>query len=279
MKKLALALVCLVSVAFFASCDPEITNPEPTIAVMTGDNFVYDGQTIEMNTNYSLGFVAASNAQTLKELKTFNLAIKIVDTENEEIYADDTTYNVSGTEYVYQNDEFGFAYRDLIGKVEITATITDVDNQVKSTTINLNLNAEEPIFSTTFEWVRRGTTLVSEAEMAAVGLNWPGNYPREDFVRIVPLDGCVMYIVEDGDDFDAITTQSEKDAYFADLRENGTPAARYTEISAWAAERTYNTMLAVIDAAGEKHLVHISRSTVGSAGSAGGLFTIFGELK
>ena len=52
MKKLALALVCLVSVAFFASCDPEITNPEPTIAVITGENYVYDGQTIDVNTDY-----------------------------------------------------------------------------------------------------------------------------------------------------------------------------------------------------------------------------------
>ena len=40
MKKLALALVCLVSVAFFASCDPTVEHPEPTIALLTGEGYI-----------------------------------------------------------------------------------------------------------------------------------------------------------------------------------------------------------------------------------------------
>ena len=40
MKKLALALVCLVSVAFFASCDPTTDQPEPSIAILSGLEYV-----------------------------------------------------------------------------------------------------------------------------------------------------------------------------------------------------------------------------------------------
>ena len=64
MKKLALALMCLVSVAFFASCNKPVANPEPSIAAKTGENYVYDGQTVDLGQNYTLGFVAASNSQT-----------------------------------------------------------------------------------------------------------------------------------------------------------------------------------------------------------------------
>ena len=125
MKKLALALVCLVSVAFLASCDPEITNPQPTIAVMTGENFVYDGQVLDVNTDYSLGFNAASNSQTLKELKTFTLSIKILDNDGEEMDSNVNTIDVSGTEYQYLDEEFGFVLRsEIIGKAEITETTT-----------------------------------------------------------------------------------------------------------------------------------------------------------
>ena len=77
MKKLALALVCFVSVAFFASCTEPVANPEPSIAVMTGDNYIYDGQTIDLYQEYNLGFRVASNSQTLKELASFSLVTKL----------------------------------------------------------------------------------------------------------------------------------------------------------------------------------------------------------
>ena len=78
MKKLALALMCLVSVAFFASCDkdpiipidPVITHPEPSIVIIAEEGYLYDGQVIEANQVYPYGFRAASNDSTKKELRS-----------------------------------------------------------------------------------------------------------------------------------------------------------------------------------------------------------------
>ena len=68
MKKLALALVCFASVAFFASCQQEITNPEPTISVITDEGFVKNGDVIDVEQTIVYGFQMASNSQPKKEL-------------------------------------------------------------------------------------------------------------------------------------------------------------------------------------------------------------------
>lgn len=270
MKKLALALVCLFSIAFFASCDPE---GQPTIQVLNEEGYVQDGATVNTNEEINFGFVVASSAATNSELAS--LVVKIDDTEWANL--DLTGY----TEYTYTDVVTYEGERDeILGESVITAIVTDAAGQTATATITLTINEPDmPLIASTFEWVRTGGTLNSAEAMAAVGLNWPGNYKNEVFVRITPLEGCSMYIIEDGDEFGNITTMAEKDSYFADLRENGTTADKYTEISAWAADREYNTMLAVIDASGEKHLVHFSRATVESAGAAGALITLYGELK
>lgn len=269
MKKLALALVCLFSIAFFASCDPE---GQPTIQVYNEEGYVQDGDNVNANEQINFGFVVASSAVTNSQLSTLVVNIDGVEWANLDLTGE--------TEYTYTDVVTYDTREEIVGTSVITAVVTDAAGQTATASITLTIiENDEPLIASTFEWVRRGTQLQSAEEMAAVGLNWPGNYSREDFVRITPLEGCSMYIINDGDEFDNITTQGEKEAYFADLRENATTADRYTEISAWAADREYNTMLAVIDAAGEKHLVHFTRATVESAGSAGGLFTLYGELK
>ena len=269
MKKLALALVCLFSIAFFASCDPE---GQPTIQVYNEEGYVQDGDNVNANEQINFGFVVASSAVTNSQLSTLVVNIDGIEWANLDLTGE--------TEYTYTDVVTYDTREEIVGTSVITAVVTDAAGQTATASITLTIiENDEPLIASTFEWVRRGTQLQSAEEMAAVGLNWPGNYPREDFVRITPLEGCSMYIINDGDEFDNITTQGEKEAYFADLRENATTADRYTEISAWAADREYNTMLAVIDAAGEKHLVHFTRATVESAGSAGGLFTLYGELK
>ena len=268
MKKLALALVCLFSIAFFASCTQE---GQPTIQVYNEEGYAQDGDNVYANEEIYFGFVVASSAVTNSELAT--LVVKVDDTEWANL--DLTGY----TEYTYTDVVTYETREEILGNSVITAVVTDAAGQTATATINLTvIENDQPLLASTFNWVRRGTTLESAAEMAAVGLNWPYNQ-KEAFVHIKPLDGCSMYIIENGNEFNNIETVGQKDSYFADLIENGTTADVYKEISAWAADRTYNTMLAVIDAEGEYHLVHFTRATVESAGSAGGLFTLYGELK
>ena len=278
MKKLALALMCLVSVAFFASCTKPVENPEPAIALMTGENFVYDGQTIDLYADYNIGFRAASNSQTMKELASFTLVGKIFDVDDTEIYTEDTTFTISGTEYVYQ-EVLNFGTRDLVGKVTFVATVTDVDGKSNDLTINLNINKPaQPLFARPIEWIRKGANLEgnTEAEMAAVGLEWTGSY-KEVFATIRPLSNtdATLYLC-DGDDYDKITTDVEKAAYFADLMENAESIDRYRKITT-NNSANYNDMLAVVYD-GETYLIHITRAEI-ATGNYGTQITIKGETK
>ena len=278
MKKLALALMCLVSVAFFASCTKPVENPEPAIALMTGENFVYDGQTIDLYADYNIGFRAASNSQTMKELASFTLVGKIFDVDDTEIYTEDTTFTISGTEYVYQ-EVLNFGTRDLVGKVTFVATVTDVDGKSNDLTINLNINKPaQPLFARPIEWIRKANNLIgnTEAEMAAVGLEWSVSYKDDIYATLRPVDGATLYVCE-GDDFDEITTDVEKDKYFNDLAETAIAVDRYRNIKA-TASGTYNDMLAVVYD-GETFLIHITYAKVDNLGSAGTQITITGEAK
>ena len=267
MKKLALALVCLFSIAFFASCTQE---GQPTIQVYNDEGYVQDGATVNMNETVYFGFVVASSPVTNKELAS--LVVKVDDTEWANI-------DLTGvTEYTYTDYvEYTPEKNDIYGESVITAVVTDAAGQTATATINLTLMENNPLLATTFDWSRRGLTLESAEEMAAVGLTWPGNYRDDVFVTIKPLENCSMYIIENGDKFNEIQTQVQKENFFANLIENGTTASQYKEISAYH-DGNYNTMLAVIDADGEYHLVHFSRATTELV-PAGALIHLFGELK
>ena len=276
MKKLALALVCLVSVAFFASCDPVVENPEPSIAVMTGENYIYDGQTIDLGAAYQLGFRAASNSQTLKELASFNLVTKIYDMEDNEYYSEDTTIVISGTEYVYE-ETIGFR-RDIISKVTFTATVADVDGQVKSAVINLLVNQPaQPLEVTSITWVRRGSTSQNAEEMAACGLKWVA---RDAYhANIQPLnENCKLYVVLNNvEAYNAVTTDVEKAAFFAEQMESNHPVDEYRNIST-SAPAEYNDILAVVDDQGAMHLILFEKADV-ETGTFGTQTTIYGKVK
>lgn len=271
MKKLALALVCLVSVAFFASCDPEITNPEPTIALITGENYVYDGQTIDVNTDYLYGVRAASNSQTGKELASFKFELKIMNMDDQVEYTQDTTYAISGTEYVYQ-DTLGFTYtRDLVGKVEITATAIDVDGKSCHVTINLNVNQPAQALEVKdFEWYRLGNT---QTGLEEYGLFWERN-AKSPFAQIKPLEGVNLYKF-DASVWEATTTDVEKAALFSD---SNFSVAVYNNVDV-NANATYDDVIGTRKADGTMYLIHVTSCTIDSQQTQGRPIHIYGQSK
>ncbi len=278
MKKLALALVCFASVAFMASCVKPVDNPEPSLAVMTGENYVYDGQTIDVDTEYTIGFRAASNNQTKKDLSTFKLAVKILELDGTEVDSADTLMNISGTEFVYEHILNFTLTRELVGKAEITATVTDVDGKMNSTIINLNVNQPAvELVASPITWVRRANNVLNAEEMAQNGLQWTGSY-RDIMATIEPLTNCKMYLCN-GDDFATITTDLQEAAYFNNLVETSRPIEKYREISATLGNQTPNDMLAVIDADGDYHLVLFSTAKAESVTGVGTQITINGQVK
>ncbi len=255
MKKLALALVCLVSVAFFASCEQPVANPEPSIAVMTGENYVYDGQTIDLYQDYNLGFRAASNSQTMKELATFKLEAKIYDMdENNRPEVIDTTIAISGNEYVYEEAVRFELDRDQVGKVEYTATVIDVDGKLNSTTLTVNLNlAEEPLTIVDFEWYRLGNQVTGLEEY---GLKWEQN-AKSPFAQIKPMDGVVLYKF-DPEVWNRVTLPSEKVAVFSD---GAVTTSVYSNVDV-NQSAMYDDVIGTRTTDGVYHLIHVTSSRI-----------------
>lgn len=273
MKKLALALVCFVSVAFFASCTEPVANPEPSIAVMTGDNYIYDGQTIDLYKDYNLGFRVASNSQTLKELASFKLETKIYDTEEGSTpEVSDTTLTISGTEFVFEETEnFELAAKDqIVGKVEYVATVYDKDGKMNSTTLTVNLNlAEEPLTVVDVDFYRLGN---EQSGLAEYGLYWQQN-AKSPFAQIIPANGAILYKF-DSSVWDEVTVPSQKVAKFSD---GATTAAVYNNVDV-NANGTYNDVIGTYYN-GEYHLINITSCVIGAQQTAGRPIHIYGYAK
>ena len=268
MKKLALALVCFASLAFFASCDPE---GEPTIQVLNQEGYVQDGATVNLNEEVNFGFVVASSAMSNKELAS--LEVRIDD------YEDLTeTIDLTGKyEFTYTGTITYTPNRELVGTSLITAVVTDAAGQIATATINLNLNQPEmPLLGTPITWVRRGANNQNTDEMAGYGLQWTGTY-KDPFATIKPIEGASLYVC-DGNDFEGIATAADKAAYFTNLLETARPVDSYRNIDANLAEHDYNDMLAVMN--GEScYVILISHAKVETITGVGTQITITGEAK
>ncbi len=250
---------------------PQIINPEPSIAVVTGGNHVYDGQTIDLNQDYTLGFRCASNSQTLKELSEFNIVTKLYDLENNELDTYEDLLNINGTEFVFDQD-IRFELRELIGKVTFIANVTDVDGQLNSATVNLNLNmAEQPLTVVDFEWYRQGNIQYGLEEY---GLYWYQNakYP---FAQIKPMEGATLYIF-DSSIWDEVIYESEKIAMFA---ENAITADVYNNVDVNLTSATYNDVIGTYYNGGY-HLIHVTSSrTLAYQTPYGFTYYIYGQAK
>ena len=284
MKKLALALVCMFSVAFFASCTKTIENPEPSITVMKGDYYITgtaENPTIidfndENADNYKYGFHVEPNAETKKALSSLIVTWEWVD-EDGGIDSFCDTIDLTGEatydfiDYVFEQDKAIFTILDMT----VTAVVIDVDNQRNTATLAYKIQLEEtPLISHTIEWVRRGQTVLSADEMAQYGLQWTGTY-KAPFATIKPLDGAQLYVC-DGADFDDIIYESDKNVYFTNLAAESTPVEYYRNIDA-NEDSDYNDMLAVIYG-DEYYLIHITYADI-ETGAYGTQITITGAAK
>ncbi|MBR5082721.1 MAG: hypothetical protein IKX35_09810 [Bacteroidales bacterium] len=287
MKKLALALLCLVSVAFFASCEKTVEHPEPMIAVLSGEGYIngtvdeptvidaYDEDAIDLK----YGFHVEYNSETKKELSTLKITWEYTYyDEGEEVYTYDTIIDLTGetsydySDYLFEQDRAIITLMD--GK--ITAVVTDADNQSSTAAIAFTLEMEEeelPI--ELIEWVRKGQDVLSAEEMAEYGLEWDRTF-KAPFATIKPMEGAIMYVC-DGDDFADIKYWSDKNAYFTKLvAEGATPAESYRNIDA-NEDSSYNDMLAVVYG-DELFLIHITYADI-ETGTYGTQITIKGAAK
>ena len=171
MKKLVLALVCLVSVAFFASCKNEVG--DPTIQVYTEEGCVVDGANVDIDTPIPYGFKVASDAISGKELKSL-----VISVDGDQRVSVDLTGMTSYTfidTITYGLDRDGI----LLGQSTISAILTDGNNRTATANITLNVyNPAQPLVTKDFEWIRHGGVVATGLD--EFGLYWNYNGPREN---------------------------------------------------------------------------------------------------
>lgn len=268
MKKLALALVCLISVAFFASCTPE---GQPTISVLPGEEYVHDGETINVNEEFNIGFTMASSIESGKELASLTI---VIDDETFE------TVKLEGTEYTYEKTlalNVEPARDDDMSKLVITATVTDVVGQTASVTMTLNLDETQELVAKDFEWYRLGNT---QTGLDQFGLKWDGNH-KATHARIVPVDSNVKLFIFEAADWTNINTVDQKAAKFLAAIESGaaTPQKYENICTDDAGDKEYDDVIGTVTADGEYHLIHITHYHRGDYVNEGYPFTITGEAK
>jgi hypothetical protein len=270
MKKLALALVCLVSVAFFASCTPE---GDPTIQVLNEEGYVQNGDVVNINTDFNFGFVMASSAETGKELAS--LILKIDD-------EDPDTITLTGTEYTYRGTlRYEITRDEIVKESTITAIVTDAAGKTATATLNLSINnPAQELVATPIEWVKTGHNV---QDLSAYGLLWKETNYKEPFTHIFPADGCMLFACSGyGDDFDNIKTDLDLAAYFNNLSEmailpESINTAEYNKVDCNPANKDYNDLLITKDADGNFHAILIKHATVGYTTAT--VITITGEAK
>lgn len=269
MKKLALALVCLVSVAFLASCDPTIQNPQPTITVLNEEGYLQNGAVIDLDQEYDYGFVMASNAETGKLLKKLSISIdgRVSDFD---LNCMDTTFRGLIT-YSYERDS-------IVGNGIIQATVTDEAGEMATASIEFSINdPAKPLTTKAFEWYRLG----SGANQIQTGLEEFGLYWQENakvtHAQIVPKDGVKMFFFQPTD-WEETTTDVEKARLKNKALENYTAQTVYNNVSTTAGG-TYNDVIGTITTDGEFHLINVKKCVIGQFQPQGYPITISGESK
>jgi hypothetical protein len=266
MKKLALALVCLMGVAFFTSCDkdPVVENPEPSIVVLAQEGYLADGDVIDVNVEYPYGFRAASNPDTQKEL--YKLVVTCTVDEVTTYLCDSL---ISGTEFTFEGS-ISFETREIIGEAEIIATVTDNDGKTNTASFKISVNKEDNLVAYGFTWNRHGGQPATGLE--PFGLKWEKNAEKDIYAVIEPLEGAQLYCFENAKVWDETQTEAQLAALFSEA----TTATQFKEVSCTAGDKDYNLVIGTTYN-GYNYLINVTHSHAESF--KGTDVTITGEFK
>ena len=264
MKKLVLALVCLVSVAFFASCEKEAGIP--TINFTSGEGYISTDATIEAMTPFMFGIQAKSNPTTLEPLTKCALQVFT----NEETKVVDTMFVIDN------QPQFNFDAQIALpeGVYSFVATVyndKDMTNECRMTITSVTFDT--PIEASDFEWFRWGNH--EQHGLEEFGLYWD----RNRNAIILPTDGTTLFTGFTKEQWDAVNTQNEKAAFILEALENPQYAAtEYTGISTNGSGPVGDVIL-TLTADGNSHLIYIDRIQFGEYGTYGYPMTVTGQAK
>lgn len=263
MKKLALALVCLVSVAFFASCQKEAGIP--SINFVAGEGYTSTDVTVDTSSLVKIGIQASSNPTTLEPLT--KLYIQILNQDGERV-GDTLIENINQNQYYCE-----FADKYPVGAWTIIATVHNSKDMTNECRIEItSIITDTPLIASTFTWNRHGGEQATGLEQ--FGLEWTSN-GKEDFAKITPLEGVTLYEFN-AEDWENINTVNQKNILFSLAMESGNEITLFNKVSAWTTH-DYNYVIGTVMPDGTTHLMHITKGEVSTF--KGTDITITGEAK
>lgn len=264
MKKLALALVCLVSVAFFASCN---SKGNPTISVLKEEGYVESLDVVALGEEVNFGFVMSSSIETSKKLS--KLVVTVDDEEWETVDLTDKS------EYTYKSTiKYGFEKADIIAESTIKAVVTDVAGATATATIELSIEETDALLAKPFTWYRLGNTT---SGLDQFGLEWKTNQ-KATHAQIKPMDGVKLYQF-DSEKWSKTVTAADKAALFLEAAATGHSLNVYEGINTdVAGDKEYDDVIGTVTKDGY-FLIHITHYNRGEYQNAGYPFTITGESK
>lgn len=263
MKKLTLALMCLVGVLFMTSCSKDDDDPKlPTIEfVNAGEGYVY--QNTEVYSGDMVGFQIKAIATDANDLLT-SLYFKVI--YNNEVLGDTTITLDKLTTYTFTAEPEPM---DLPGGlVTVEATVKTKKNNTATAKVNITV-LDATLEVNDLSWVRVGGTPGTGLEQ--FGLEWKSNV-KEVKAKIVPVEGAVLKSLE-GVEFAAITTEVEKIVAF----ENATTIEKFHEVSC-EATHDYNYVIAT-EYNENIYLINITKGTIEKDDIIGTTVTINGQWK
>ena len=150
------------------------------------------------------------------------------------------------------------------------------DSKTNSKDINLLINqpAQELLVST-LRWYRLGNDIQGLEEY---GMMWKGNYPRDTYAKLVPMDGVTLYTFT-AEDWANVNTDVDKAALFLNAIEHMLPSEEYFKVNVTQASMIYNDVIGTVMPDGTCHLMHITKSTATYVGAQGTEIVITGEAK
>ncbi len=264
MKKLALALVCLVSVAFFASCQKEAGIP--SINFTSGENYISSDATVEALEPFMFGIQAKSNETTLEPLTKCTLQVFT----GEDAKAVDTTIVIDN------QTQFNFDAQIALpeGVYTFVATVyndKDMTNECRMTITSVVIDT--PLEVKDFTWNRHGGA--DATGLAEYGLQWTSNL-KDVFAQIKPLEGYLLYEFESAD-WAETETITEKALLFAEVFET-LPLAVFNKVSAFTPNSNMDYVIGTINyETGDAHILHITKSEISSF--KGTDINIYGQAK
>lgn len=262
MKKLTLALMCLMGMLFITSCSDDKDDPKlPTIEfVNAGEGYVY--QNTEVYSGEMVGFQIKAVATDANDLLT-SLYFKVI--YNNEVLGDTTITLDKLTTYTYTAAPEPM---DLPGGlVTVETTVKTKKNNTATAKVNITV-IDAGLEVNDFSWVRAGGTPGTGLEQ--FGLEWKSN-AKEVKAKIVPVEGAILTVVE-GVAFGDVTTQLDK----IDAFNNGTPVEKFHEVSC-EANKDYNFVI-MTQYNDNLYLINVTKGTVETA-AAGTTVTISGQWK